>query len=241
MYPEVKGETQNNILLTFGDLVSTFAINNYTRGKRICCGPLCVDTHDQQKGCEFRWIGNRDDIKKSDDGFHSQWWSMKRPQFCQRLGHILDNESPRRYASSSIAGKALRWKRVFLRMDQWSKTTSHVKRYSDTVQYGQMRSDRGSWFINEFFLKVAFFNIHDTSKGGNWSFRTVQQSSQVKSVDRQARWKPVHFWNTRRVVTWTNQKSKTKWKRRPRFRKGRPVKFRHTGMAARILRESRGW
>ena len=39
--------------------------------------------------------------------------------------------------------------------------------YSDTVQYGELRSDRGSWFINEFFLKLAFFNIHDTFKAGN--------------------------------------------------------------------------
>ena len=39
--------------------------------------------------------------------------------------------------------------------------------YSDTVQYGELRSDRGSWFINEFFLKLAFFNIHDTLKARN--------------------------------------------------------------------------
>ena len=31
--------------------------------------------HDQQKGFEFRWIGNRDDIEKSDDGYNSQWLS----------------------------------------------------------------------------------------------------------------------------------------------------------------------
>ena len=47
------------------------------------------------------------------------------------------------------------------------KNTSHLKRYSNTVQYGELRSDRGSWFINEFFLKRAFFNIHDTFKAGN--------------------------------------------------------------------------
>ena len=41
------------------------------------------------------------------------------------------------------------------------------KRYSDTVQHGELRSDRGSWFINEFFLTLAFFNIHDTFKAGN--------------------------------------------------------------------------
>ena len=49
MYPEAKGETQNNILLNFGELVSTFAINNFTRGKIICCGLRCVDAHYQQK------------------------------------------------------------------------------------------------------------------------------------------------------------------------------------------------
>ena len=43
------------------------------------------------------------------------------------------------------------------------------KRYSDTVQHRELRSDRGSWFINEFFLKLVLFNIHNTFKAGNWS------------------------------------------------------------------------
>ena len=33
--------------------------------------------------------------------------------------------------------------------------------------HGEPRSDRGSWFINEFFLRLAFFNIHDTFKAGD--------------------------------------------------------------------------
>ena len=41
------------------------------------------------------------------------------------------------------------------------------KRVSDTMQHGELRSYRGSWFINEFFLKLDFFNIHDTFKAGN--------------------------------------------------------------------------
>ena len=41
------------------------------------------------------------------------------------------------------------------------------KRYSDTVQYGKLRSDRGSWFVNDVFLKLAFFNIYDTFKAGD--------------------------------------------------------------------------
>ena len=44
---------------------------------------------------------------------------------------------------------------------------SHQKRYSDAMQHGKLRTDRGSWFINKFFLKLAFFNIHDTFKAGN--------------------------------------------------------------------------
>ena len=82
---------------------------------------------------------------------------------------ILDNERPRGYASSLVARKALRWTQILLRMDHQSKTTSHLKRYSDTMQHGELRSERGSWFVNEFFFKLAFFNIYDTFKAGNWS------------------------------------------------------------------------
>ena len=41
-------------------------------------------------------------------------------------------------------------------------TTSHYKTYSDTVQHRERRSDRGSWFVNEFFLQFSFFNINGT-------------------------------------------------------------------------------
>ena len=81
-----------------------------------------------KKGLEFCWIGNFDGVEKSYDGHNSQWWSAdawRGHSLCQRIGYILDNESPRGYTSSFIARKALRWKRIFLRMDQRSKTTSH--------------------------------------------------------------------------------------------------------------------
>ena len=41
------------------------------------------------------------------------------------------------------------------------------KRYSDTVQRRELRSDRGSWFVSEFFLQPSFFNINDTFKTGD--------------------------------------------------------------------------
>ena len=114
--------------------------------------------------------GEMDTLTKSCSP-NSQWWSAdawRGHSVCQRIGYVLDNESPRGYASSFIARKALRWTRIVLRVDQQSKTTSHLKRYSDTVQFGKLRTDRGSWFINEFFLKLALFNIHDTFKAGDW-------------------------------------------------------------------------
>ena len=41
------------------------------------------------------------------------------------------------------------------------------KRDLNTVQYGKLRTNRGSWFISEFFLKLADFNTHDTFKAAN--------------------------------------------------------------------------
>ena len=49
------------------------------------------------------------------------------------------------------------------------KTTSHLKRDSDTVQRGELRSDRGSWLVSEFFLQFSLFNINDTFKTGDGS------------------------------------------------------------------------
>ena len=77
------------------------------------------------------------------------------------------SQAPQKYASSFIARKALRRTCILLRMDQRSKTTSHLKRYSNSVQHGELRSDRGSWFVIEFFLQFSLFNIHDTFKAGN--------------------------------------------------------------------------
>ena len=146
------------------------AINSLTRGKTICCRLRSVDAHDQQKRTLILLKWNFDEVVLSYDSHNSQWRSAdacKGHSFCQRIGHILDNESLREYASSLIAWKALRRTRTLFRVDQRSKTTSHLKRYSDTVQHGELRSYRGSWFVNEFFLQFSLFNVHDTFKAGN--------------------------------------------------------------------------
>ena len=61
---------------------------------------------------------------QSYESHNRQWRSANARRgngVCQRIGYILDYESPRKHASSIVAWKALRWKLIFLRMDPWSK------------------------------------------------------------------------------------------------------------------------
>ena len=43
---------------------------------------------------------------------------------------------------------------------------SHLKRDSHTLQHGELRSDRGSRLVNEFFIQFSSFNLNDTFKTG---------------------------------------------------------------------------
>ena len=52
-------------------------------------------------------------------------------------------------------------------MDQWLKTSSHSRRDSDNLQYGELRSYRESIFI-KFFLWI-FINFTDTYKQERYS------------------------------------------------------------------------
>ena len=91
----------------------------------------------------------------------------------QKIGYILECENPREYASSLIAWKALRWKRIFLWMEQRSKTTSHQQRDSDTMQHGELRSFCGSMLVNEFFFRFSSFNFNDTFETGEALFHII--------------------------------------------------------------------
>ena len=93
----------------------------------------------------------------------------KRPQFTSKNWRYFWQWKSSRIRQQSYRSESFAMNRVFLRMDQRSKTTSHFKRDSDTVQHRELRSDRGSWFVNEFFLQFSLFNIHDTFKAGDWS------------------------------------------------------------------------
>ena len=132
----------------------------------------CVNAHDQQKRFEWYCNGYFDEIVQSYDSqkiVNEKVADVWRDNgVCQRIGNILDNENPREHVSSIIAWKALRWKRVFLRMDQWSKTTSHQKRDSNTLQYGKLRSYRGSW-LDKFFLDILII-LTDAKETGESLF-----------------------------------------------------------------------
>ena len=100
-----------------------------------------------KKKLKWCWNGYLDKIVWSYDTHNRQRWiadAWRGNGVRQRIGYILDNESPRGYVSSLIAWKASWWTRIFLGVDQRSKTTSNFKRDSDTMQHGELRSDRGS-------------------------------------------------------------------------------------------------
>ena len=80
---------------------------------------------------------------------------------------------------------ALRRKRVFLRMDQWSKTTSHEGRDSDNLQYGKLRSYRGSRLV-KFFL-CSFINTYETGESFVFFILTFFTYSRRNSGSRAGR------------------------------------------------------
>ena len=75
-------------------------------------------------------------------------------------------------------GKVCDDKRVFLRMDQWSRATSQ-RLDSDNLQYGELRSYRGSWLV-KFFLCI-FINFTDNYETGE-SFIFSSSSHTVSEI-----------------------------------------------------------
>ena len=68
------------------------------------------------------------------------------------------------------------------------------------MQHRELRSDRGSWFVNEFFLQFSLYNIHDT-------FKTGESSSYIFL-------KLVFFTNYSIKWQWDSSKRRSKWNRR---------------------------
>ena len=162
---------------------------------------------------------------------------MKRPQFMSKSWIYFANENPRKHASSIVARKALRWTRTLI----WNGSTvkNHVS-FKTVFEYSVIR--KTSWFL-------VYQRVPPQARLPQrpWHLQrrliiqiTLQQSCQVKV------WKG-KYGETRILLKhqksgWINQRTpKTKWKCESRASTERPVLFRHTGMVARIQRESCGW
>ena len=107
---KLKEKQKNSILATFGKLVSACAINLKPEEREFVA----------DSGASMHMISKKD-LNSAELEIVTTWGSpgrflqpmvkcrrIKRHSLCQRIGHILDNESPRGYASSFIARKALR-------------------------------------------------------------------------------------------------------------------------------------
>ena len=90
---------------------------------------------------------------KSDDGCYRQWRSATNDEatvYVKEMDFFVTVKI-RRYTSSSLTWKTLRRSRIFIWVDQWSKTTSHWRWQTNTMQHGKLRTDRCPWFIDQFF------------------------------------------------------------------------------------------
>ena len=176
-----------------------------------------------------------DEIVQSYDSHNRQWRSAdawRGHGVCKRIGYTLDYESPRKHASSIVARKALRWKRIFLWMDQRSKTTSHLKRDSDTLQHG--RSYCGSRLV-KFVFRIWFINFKDTFKTGesllNIFFKLVFITYSKWYQDSRTRWSNwkwhlssdcvnYGWWKIVETRYWSNQEKSKNKKKEPQRERG---------------------
>ena len=75
------------------------------RNENLLSTPECQCTWSAKKGLEWCWNGYFDGIVQSYDGRNRQWRSANAWRgncVCQRIGYILDNESPRKNASNIV-------------------------------------------------------------------------------------------------------------------------------------------
>ena len=184
-------------------MVSPSAIRNNTGGKGICCRFQCEHAHGEQERPELSRIGNREDLWKSDDGCYSQRRSANTRRgnsVCQRIGFIRDSNASARYTGSSFTRNTLRWSRVHLPLDKWSKTTTHQKWRTDRMQHGELRTIRCPWSIDK-LIKLIFTYILDIFIAGS---RNSYTASRINK-----KWE-YESWSTRKLVAWTSRNRKPK-------------------------------
>ena len=91
-----------------------------------------------------------------DDGQRRDANQRRSDRKCQTIGLIRQSYASWRNSRSSVSREALRGSWVFLPLDQRSKTTSHQKGEENWLQYIELCTICGSWFISEFFLNYTF-------------------------------------------------------------------------------------
>ena len=189
--------------------------------------------------------------RSSDDSHNSHWRSAdawRGHSLRQRIGYILDKRKSSRYASQSYRSERLcdeTW--ILIRMDQQSKTTSHCKRCSYTVQDRELRSYRGSW-LSTSFLPPAFPLQHPWHLQGRKLIilrlpqarlpsptMTVSSDSEtgaredlsgIDSIPVLVSSEHVERKERRDPLTKPTKNPKPNKKRRPRIRTERPILFR---------------
>ena len=92
---------------------------------------------------------------------------------CQRIGFIRDSKASRRYTGRSLTRKTLRRSRIFLRVDQWSETTTHQRWQTEKMQHRELRTNR-PWFIDRLF-KLSYTYISDISTAGSSNSYTASR------------------------------------------------------------------
>ena len=200
---KIKGEKRNSILLTFGKKVPACAINHQTWWTRICCRFRSVDAHYQQSKKDLN-SPEMDTLTKSccpTIVINSQWRSAdawRGHSLCQRIEYILDNESPRRYASSFIAQKALAMKTDTLTSGSTVKNHISFKKgiriqcntenFVPIVVLGLSTSSSSSSHPSTSMAPSRQESHHPTSSSSSSSSPTTTVSSDSEIRDRGSKW-----------------------------------------------------
>ena len=135
---------------------------------------------------------------------NSQWRSAdawRGHSLRQRIGKFLDYECLREYASSLIARKALRWRRIFLRMDQRSKShlvqngiriQCNTENFVPIVVLGLSTSSSSSLPSSTSVTPSRQEINHPTSSSSSSTSPSMKSSTvSSESVAGQERWGPV--------------------------------------------------
>ena len=108
---------------------------------------------------------------------------------CQRIGFNRDSKASRRYTRSSHTRKTLRRSRIFLRVDQWSETTTHQRWQTNTMQHGELRTNGCPWFIDQLF-KLSYTFISNIRIAGSSTLHPA--STRSESTSSTVRGDPSH-------------------------------------------------